>query len=92
MGDFRQIAQHGHRIGTVGVLRRKFGQGLRGVALHHEIKKIKHPAPVRQPQHRAHLCCAGFARTVGNRLIHQAHRVADRAFGGTGDQGKRVGR
>ena len=88
--DLGQIAQDGHRVGPVGILRRKLGQRRGGVAPHHKVEKVQRPAPVGKAQHRADLLTVGFARPMRDGLIHQAKRIADRPFGGAGDQGKGV--
>ena len=91
VGDFRQIAQHRHRIGPVGILRGKFGKGRGGIALHDQVEEVERAAPVGEAQHGADLVAGGLSGTVRDGLVHQAHRVADRAFGGAGDQGESVG-
>ncbi|KKK84790.1 hypothetical protein LCGC14_2779780, partial [marine sediment metagenome] len=52
----------------------------------HVVEQVEDAAPISQPEHRAHLLGRGLASAMGDRLVHQAHRVADRAFGGAGDQ------
>jgi hypothetical protein len=90
MGDLRQIAQDRHGIGPVGVLPAKLGQRARRVAAHDRLEEVQDPAPVGKAQHRADLIGAGFARAMGDGLIEKAHRVADGAFGGAGDERQRL--
>jgi hypothetical protein len=48
-----------------------------------------HVLGVDHPEHRAHDVLAHLARTVGDRLVEQRQRVADRAVRGAGDQHER---
>ncbi len=64
MRQFRQIAQHRRRIGAIGILRAKLRQCARSVALHDHVEQVHDPAPIGQPQHRAHLLGSGFASAV----------------------------
>ena len=88
MADLGQIAQDGHRIDAIGILRREFGQCGSGLALHDQIEEVENAATIRQPQHRADLIGRGLARAMADRLIQQRLRIARRPFGGTGDQGE----
>ena len=90
VGDFRKVAEDGHRIGAIGILGAEFGQGGRGIALHDQVKEVECAASVGKAQHGADLIARSFSRAMGDGLVHQAHRVADRAFGGAGDQGEGV--
>ncbi|CAM4389077.1 hypothetical protein PARU111607_16605 [Palleronia rufa] len=90
VGDLGQVAQHRQRIGAVRILPGQFGQRRGRIAAHHHVEQIQHPAPVRQPQHGAHLLGGGLSRAVADRLVEQALRVAGRAFGGAGDQRQRL--
>ena len=90
MGDLGQIAQHRHRVGAIGILRAKLVQRPRRIARHDHLEQVQNPATIREAQHRAHLINGGFSRTMGNRLIHQTHRIADRALCRAGDQRQRV--
>ena len=70
----------------------QFGQRFCRLPVQDHVEQIEHPAPIRQPEHRAHLIGGGFARAMGNRLIQKRHRIAHRAFGGAGDQRQRIRR
>ena len=76
VGDLGQIAQHCHRVGAFGVLRRDLGQRRASVTARNQFEQVQHPASVGQPQHRPNLSGGGFARAVGDSLIEQRLRVA----------------
>ena len=84
--DLGQVAEDGHGVGAIGVLRRKLRKRGGGVALHDQIEQVERAAPVGKAQHGADLFAGRLSGAVGDGLVHQAHRVTDRAFGGAGDQ------
>ena len=86
MGDLCQIAQHGQRVGPLGVLGAQFGQGSGSITAQDHIHQIQYPPPVSQTQHGADLIGSGFACTVRNRLIQQRGGIAHGSFCGAGDQ------
>ena len=85
VGDFREIAQHCHRVSASGILRAKFGQSRRRIAAHNHLIKVEHTTTIRKTQHRAHLFNRGFASAVTDRLIQERRRITRRAFSGAGN-------
>ena len=90
MGDLGQIAQHGHRVGPVGILVAQLVQRAGRIAAQDHIEQVQHPPAIRQPQHRTHLHRRGFARPVADCLVQQGRGIARGSFGGTGDQRQRI--
>ena len=86
VGGFRQIAQHGQRVGPVGILPAQFMQRIRRSPAHDHVEQVHHPAPVGKAQHGAHRLRLDRTGTVGDGLIQQRGRISRRAFGGAGDQ------
>ena len=90
MADLCQVAQYRHRIGAGGILRRQLAQGAFRITAQNQIKQIHNSPPIRKTQHGAHLIGSGFSGTMGNGLIQKRLCIACRAFGGAGDEPKRL--
>ena len=85
MGEFRQFAQHGARVGTGIILRLQFGQRCRQVSLEQQLEKIDDAGPVGEAEHGPHVIEPDPPGGMGNSLVEQGHGIAGRALGRAGN-------
>ena len=90
MGDFRQITQHGERVGPIGILPGEFFERGSSIPAHNHVKQVEHPAAICQTEHRPDLIGGGFPRAVRDGLIQQRQRIADRALCRPGHERERI--
>ncbi len=91
MRETGEFAQDRGGIGAGAVLIGQERKALHDIAAHHRLEQIDHPGAIGQPEHVAHRVGRDRAGAVGNRLIEQRERITDRALGGAGDRGQRLG-
>ena len=93
MDEFGEFDQHFPRIGArVVPLFSSIAERVGDIAAHHRLEQVDGAAAVGEAEHLAHVVAADRrAGAMGDRLVEQRQRVADRAFRRAGDQRQRLG-
>ena len=86
MGQLCQITKYCNWVCPICVLGGKLAKRACRISAQYCFKEIKTASAIGKPQHGAHVIGAGFALTLTDCLVKQAHCVTDGAFCRTGDQ------